>query len=152
MKAQMIENLRKSLPPARPNNATIDVHLDSIPGTYVDAAYGEMTICAWNDKSRACEKTLENNPFPEAASDVPAYIAYFPKFWCDYLLFTHRNGSTFTVTQSSTYTETNVTVPSPFESFDAVFDGKGMAWTRSAWGAGPGVEDQRVEVWFEKKE
>jgi hypothetical protein len=50
MKAQMIENLRKSLPPARPNNATIDVHLDSIPGTYVDAAYGEMTICAWNDK------------------------------------------------------------------------------------------------------
>ena len=151
IKAKMIGKLRKSLPPSRPGNATVDVDLSSIPGTYTDAAYGEMTICALDEKIQACTTTLAGNPFPAQPADIPTFIAYFPKFWSDYLLFTHRNGSTFTVTQSATYTETNVTVPSPFESFDAVFHREGMAWTRGAWGAGPGVEDQSIEVWFEKK-
>jgi hypothetical protein len=121
-----------------------------------------MTICGSNDKNAECRETLAGNPFP-IQSDVPSFVAYFPKFWFDYLLFTHRNGSTFTVTMSSTYAERNVTVPSTLGWHDAVFDGKGMAWTKGAWGAGPGVEERSLanglkegakegaEVWFEKQ-
>lgn len=154
----MVHSLQASLPPSRPPNATIDVDLDSIPGTYVDAAYGRMTICALHDKTDAYRETLAGNPFP-IQSDIPSFIAHFPKFWFNHLLFTHRNGSTFTVTMNSTYSERNVTVPSTLEWHDAVFDGKGMAWARGAWGAAPGVEERSLangleegaEVWFEKE-
>lgn len=155
----MIEKLQKSLPPLRPANATIDIDLASIPGTYTDPAYGKVTICDLHGKSSTCRKTLAGNPFPTQPANVPTFIAYFPEFWSDYLLFSHRNGSTFTVTASATYAETNVTVTSPHESFDAVFDGEGMAWTRGAWGAGAGVEEKSLangleegaEVWFKKE-
>lgn len=117
-----------------------------------------MTVCALDDQTEACRQTLAGNPF-HIKTDVPSFVAYFPKFWSDYLLFTHRNGSTFTVETSATYAETNVTLASPFESYDAVFNGEGMAWTRNAWGAGPGVEKNSLEkalkegaeVWFEKQ-
>jgi hypothetical protein len=117
-----------------------------------------MTICALDGKTEGCRQTLARNPFP-IDPNVPSFVAYFPKFWYDYLLFSHRNGSTFTVTFSATYAETNATVDYPFESHDATFNGQGMAWTRGAWGAGPGVEETSVvnglkegaEVWFEKQ-
>jgi hypothetical protein len=158
VKTGIIEKLQSSLPPSRPANATIDIDLDTIPGTYSDVAYGQLTICALDDKTDVCSKTLSGNPFP-MNTDIPSFVAYFPKFWSDYLLFSHRNGSTFTVETSATYAETNVTLASPFESYDAVFNGQGMAWTRNAWGAGPGVEGRSLasgskegaEVWFEKQ-
>lgn len=145
-------------PPPRPTNATIGIDLKSVPGSYSDAAYGQMIICALDDKTDACRQTLAGNSFT-IHPDVPSFVAYFPKFWYDYLLFTHRNGSTFTVEMSVTYAETNVTLASPFPSFDATFDGEGMAWTRGIWGAGPGVEEaslanglkEGAEVWFEKQ-
>jgi hypothetical protein len=153
-----VEYLRASLPPLRPTDAIVDIDLDSIPGTYSDAAYGQMSICALHDKSAACSKTLAGNPFA-IQNEVPSFVAYFPKFWLDYLLFTHRNGSTFAVTPSGTYAAMNVTVVAPFETYDAVFDGNGMAWTRGAWGIAPGVQDRSLanglkeggEVWFEKQ-
>lgn len=162
----MINGLVKSLPPSRPANASMpDIPLDSIPGTYVDEAYGELVICpvstSSNQTTDACRDTIDTNPFSFAESTtVPTFIAHFPKFWSTHLAFTHYNGSTFTVHSRALYPETNASIVSPFESFDAVFNAEGMAFTRNAWGAGPGVEPsdvgegglkERAEVWFDKQ-
>lgn len=157
--------LRGALPPVRPVNATLpDVPLESIPGRYHDEGYGDITICAipahGSTFSSVCQETLANNPFPQQNLKVPTFIARYDKMAFDYLLFSHHNGSRFTVTASATFPEKNETIISQFETFDAIFADNGLAFTGNAWGAGPGVEGKEssamgvkeaAEVWFERR-
>lgn len=154
-----------------------DIPLDSIPGTYVDKGYGAIFLCAvpgtmpdsdtTSYTSEVCKDALANNPFPardaQAGPLVPTFIAKYEKFWANYLEFAHRNGSTFTVTMSAYYPETNLTMSAlpDFPTFDVVFAEGGMAVFRNMWGAGAAVPmktpaqgtglEKSAEVWFEKK-
>lgn len=156
----------------RPDNATVpDVPLEGIPGTYFDQAYGEMIVCALpscfdrnndaNARSATCRDTIATNPFPRVDPAIPDFIARVNKLAYDYLLFTHHNGSVFTVTPATTYPERNETIVSQFDSFEAVFTREGMTFMGNAWGAGPGVQgwdpeavgvEDAAEVWFQKAE
>ncbi|KAJ9091787.1 hypothetical protein QFC21_007090 [Naganishia friedmannii] len=172
--------LQGGLPPTRPENATMpEIPLADIPGTYFDKAYGTIVLCSLPGTlpekdaamytSEECKDTLANNPFhsrhqsKETSLAVPTYIAKYEKFWANYLEFAHRNGSTFTVTMSAYYPETNLTMPAlpDFPTFDVVFAEGGMAVFGNMWGAGAGVPSrtpgegaglkESAEVWFEKK-
>ncbi|KAJ9118537.1 hypothetical protein QFC22_003756 [Naganishia vaughanmartiniae] len=171
--------LQGGLPPARPDDAALpDIPLSRIPGSYVDEAYGTIVLCAVPGtmpekdaeaySSEECKETLAGNPFSSrhhlkrTKPSVPTYIAKYEKFWANYLEFSHRNGSTFTVTMSAYYPETNLTMPAlpDFPTFDAVFAEDGMAVFGNMWGAGAGVPSrapqegrlkESAEVWFEKK-
>ncbi|KAJ9115375.1 hypothetical protein QFC24_006990 [Naganishia onofrii] len=170
--------LQNGLPPQRLENATLpDIPLDSIPGTYVDKGYGAIVLCAVPGTmpdsdtasylSEECKDALANNPFPardtQAGPLVPTFIAKYEKFWANYLEFAHRNGSTFTVTMSAYYPETNLTMSAlpDFPTFDVVFAEGGMAVFGNMWGAGAAVPmrtpaqgtglEKSAEVWFEKK-
>jgi hypothetical protein len=161
----MINGLARSLPPTRPEDAALpEVPLDSIPGTYTDPAYGNLVICpvsANAKQSSICAETVANNPFVgQVNTSGPTYLAAFPKFWSSHLLFTHHNGSLFTVRSSAHYPETGENVVAQFEWFQAVFAEGGVGFVGNAWGAGPGVEErdwrggdlrERAEVWFAKQ-
>jgi hypothetical protein len=128
-----------------------------------------------------CKKTLANNPFEKSdlLSDgphaSPIYVAHFEKLWSNYLLFSHHNGSVFTVKQSSFFPDNNISSSSPFGHFEAEFGEGGMAWFGNVWGSEPDIPDEkrdrsfiddrigngwcgshelreRAEVWFEKKD
>lgn len=134
---------------------------------YSDNAYGKIIICAVPSPasstegplggSAVCRDTLAHKPFPTADPTIPTFIARFDKVASNYLLFTHHNGSVFTVTPSTFYPERNETIVSQFNSYDAIFTEDGMAFMGNAWGAGPGVEGKdpmvigvegAAEVWF----
>lgn len=165
VKEETIQRLAKSLPPTRPEDATLpDLPLDSIPGTYTDPAYGELVICSVTPATNqpySCTETLAGNPFTGQSNTTgPTYLAAFPKFWSSHLLFTHYNGSLFTVRSSAHYPETGQDVVAQFEWFQAVFAEEGVAFVGGAWGAGPGVEERDwrsgkledvAEVWFAKQ-
>lgn len=171
VKAETTQILQGAIAPPRPVNPSApEIPLESIPGTYGDEAYGEIVICAvppsvdgYEDRSpvsEVCRGTLLSNPFPTSDPAIPTFLAKFDKLSSDYLLFTHRNGSVFTVTPSTFYPERKEAVVSQFDSYDAIFTEDGMAFMGDAWGAGLGVEgkdpmrigvERAAEVWFERK-
>lgn len=163
MKPEVIDSLVMYLPPDRPANpAPLDIPLESIPGTYVNDAYGVLVICSavpTDEEPTSCQETRRDHPFPHSNTTLPTLLARFPKLWSTHLAFTHHNGSTFTVHSRSAYPGRNVSVVSRVPSYAATFNEEGMAWTGNAWdadaevvlrGVWEGGLKEGAEVWFDR--
>jgi hypothetical protein len=143
--------------------------LEGIQGTYHDAAYGRLAICAVPSTMPTgfealkmpfdCTATLSANPFVLAPGSPPTFIARIDKHWSNYLMFQHVRGSTFDVIPNAFYPEHSVNTTRVFGKSRATFTEDGMAWNGDMWGVWPSVaetssptEDLKVdaEVWFGK--
>ncbi|KAJ9118534.1 hypothetical protein QFC22_003753 [Naganishia vaughanmartiniae] len=167
-------NWERRVPPVRASDATLpDMPIADIQGTYVDKAYGRLTIClvpsghpTGNPKIPSeCAKTLADQPFDLSSKVLgdglaPMFIARCGQVSTAYLLFRHQNASTFTVSVGMHFPETKTDIPSIYWYWDAIFEKDGMAFAGNAWGAGLGVEPREpwgagglkrnAEVWFDK--
>jgi hypothetical protein len=162
------------VPPARASNATpSELSSRDIQGTYFNEAYGPLTLCSVAasapngivESINECDETLAKHPF-DVSSDItdsgshPTLIARFGKTSTAYLLFRHKNESSFIVSMGMNFPQTNAQMPSIYGYWDAIFSREGMAFAGNAWGAGIGVEPsdpwaeggpkQNAEVWFDK--
>jgi hypothetical protein len=168
------------VPPARASNATLlNIASTKIQGTYYDKAYGRLTICLVPPASHStgnakvpseCARTLAEHPFKLSSEIVtaggspspPMFIARYGQVSTAYLLFRHKNDSTFTASIGMRFPETAAHVPLIYWYWDAIFAEDGMAFAGNAWGAGLGVElsdpwaagglKKNAEVWFDKVE
>lgn len=162
------------VPTAEPDAPLPSIPLEGIQGTYFDAAYGKVVVCAVDSTMpknyrrsgrvpAGCEDILAGSPFEIASitSGIirPTFVGRLDREWVNYLMFEHLHGSVFTVTPSSFYPDFNVSTTTPFGYFKATFTEKGMAWGGNAWGSWPVVEDSSrlkgnvehdAEVWFDK--
>ncbi|KAJ9118536.1 hypothetical protein QFC22_003755 [Naganishia vaughanmartiniae] len=143
-----------------------------IQGTYYNEAYGRITLCLAsglpnvNSKTPSeCKRTLADHPF-DLSTDItddatsPRFIARFGQTSTMYLLFSHKNESSFIASMGMIFPQTDARMPSIYWYWDAIFAKEGLAFAGNAWGAGLGVKHstpwadgglkKNAEVWFDK--
>ena len=104
------------------------LNLAAYAGTYEDAAYGSVTLCAPSSTSAHCLGVLEdfapidggNNASLSTDAELrPTLLAAFPRVWSTHLRLRHTSGDSFAAVFPALFPNGYGKDTSPFEFWDS---------------------------------
>lgn len=102
--------------------------LDAYAGTYHDAAYGTITLCAFSaSESDYCSHVLEQfvpidaqaSPADISTNSTHVLYAAFPRVWSTHMRLRHTNRNSFAVTLSALFPHGFGRDTTPFEQYES---------------------------------
>ncbi|KAI0075191.1 beta-lactamase/transpeptidase-like protein [Panus rudis PR-1116 ss-1] len=92
--------------------------LETFTGTYTDAGYGNLTLCAASSQSSHCQAVLDSfSPFEPDDKSSRLYAA-FSSVWSSHIRLIHGHGDTWNITFTYLFPHGYGKDTSPFETFE----------------------------------